>query len=179
MSADLHARARDIRLLVLDVDGVLTDGQLYFTEQGEELKAFDTQDGHGIKMWRQAGHRLAIITGRRSQLVLHRARNLGIDLVLQGREDKGRALDEVCAQLSIPVDAVAYCGDDLPDLGALRRARLAVAPANAHPFVQEHVHWVTTRSGGHGAVRQICDFMLQAQGHLEALQGAYLLESPT
>ncbi len=175
--ADFIERARAIRLLVLDVDGVLSDGRLYFNDQGEELKSFDTQDGHGLKMWRQVGHRVAIITGRSSPLVLHRARNLGIDLVLQGREDKGKAFAEVCAQLELPAQAVAYCGDDLPDLGALTRAGLALAPANAHPFVQAHVHWVCPKRGGRGAVRQICDRLLQAQGHLEQLHKAYL-ETP-
>ncbi|NNM51596.1 MAG: 3-deoxy-manno-octulosonate-8-phosphatase KdsC [Pseudomonadales bacterium] len=170
----LKKKAARIELLVLDVDGVLTDGRLYFTEQGEELKAFDTQDGHGIKMWRQSGGRVAIITGRQSQLVLHRARNLGIDTVMQSREDKGIALQELAQTYELTLDAVAYVGDDLPDLAAMRLAGLGVAVANAHSWVREHADMVTTLRGGRGAVREVCDFLLDAQGKLDTLQAHYL-----
>ncbi len=170
----LKKKAARIELLVLDVDGVLTDGRLYFTEQGEEFKAFDTQDGHGIKMWRQVGGRVAIITGRQSQLVQHRARNLGIDTVMQGREDKGQALQELVKDYKLALENVAYVGDDLPDLAAMRLAGLGIAVANAHPWVREHADMVTTSWGGRGAVREVCDFLLDTQGKLDALQAHYL-----
>lgn len=167
-------KARAVRLLVLDVDGVLTDGRLYFSEDGQELKTFDTQDGHGIKMLQQAGILCAIITGRNTQLVARRAANLGIKHLLQGREDKGVALSALSQELAIPLDEIAYMGDDWPDLPAIRAAGLGVAVANAHQEVRRHADLVTTARGGRGAVREVCDLILEAQGLYAQALAPYL-----
>jgi 3-deoxy-D-manno-octulosonate 8-phosphate phosphatase (KDO 8-P phosphatase) len=167
-------KARAVRLLVLDVDGVLTDGRLYFSEDGQELKTFDTQDGHGIKMLQYAGIQCAIITGRNTQLVARRAANLGIKHLLQGREDKGIALQALSKELNIPLDEIAYMGDDWPDLPAIRMAGLGVAVANAHKEVRRHADLVTTATGGRGAVREICDLILEAQDLYQQALAPYL-----
>ena len=161
-------KARAVRLLVLDVDGVLTDGRLYFSEDGQELKTFDTQDGHGIKMLQNAGVQCAIITGRNTQLVARRAANLGIKYLLQGREDKASV------ELNIPVDEMAYVGDDWPDLPAIRAAGLGVAVANAHRECRRYADFVTMATGGRGAVREVCDLLLEAQGLYEEALAPYL-----
>lgn len=161
-------KAKQIQLLVTDVDGVLTDGRLYFGNSGEELKAFSILDGLGIKLLRDSGIDTAIITGRRSELVARRARELNITRIYQGREDKRQALEEICADLKLPLSAVAYVGDDLPDLAAIRAAGLGVAVANAHPFVAQHADWQTSSAGGSGAVRETCELIMKAQGTLNA-----------
>lgn len=167
-------KARQIRLLALDVDGVLTDGRLYFAEDGQELKTFDTQDGHGIKMLQQTGVVCAIITGRNTRLVERRARNLGITHLLQSREDKLVALRELSGELGIALENVAYVGDDWPDLPAIRAAGLGVAVANAHSELHSHADYVTRLEGGRGAVREVCDLLLKAQGTYEAALAPYL-----
>lgn len=167
-------KARAVRLLVLDVDGVLTDGRLYFSEDGQELKTFDTQDGHGIKMLQNAGIQCAIITGRNTQLVARRAANLGIKHLLQGREDKGVALKALSQELHIPLDEIAYMGDDWPDLPAIRMAGFGVAVANAHRELRRYADLVTTAVGGRGAVREICDLILESQGLYEQALAPYL-----
>lgn len=167
-------KARAIRLLALDCDGVLTDGSLLYGNDGEELKAFSILDGLGIKLLRASGVEVAIITGRKSEIVTRRARELGIGQLLQGREDKLVALRELASRLDIGLDAIAYCGDDLPDLPAIRAAGLGLAPANAYALVREHADWVTTLRGGAGAVREICDLVMQAQGTLEPALAHYL-----
>lgn len=167
-------KARAVRLLVLDVDGVLTDGRLYFSEDGQELKAFDTQDGHGIKMLQQAGILCAIITGRNTQLVARRAANLGIKHLLQGREDKGVALIALSTELAIPLNEIAYVGDDWPDLPAIIMAGFSVAVANAHREVRTYADFITTARGGRGAVREVCDLILQTQGLYEEALAPYL-----
>lgn len=167
-------KAAQIRLLALDVDGVLTDGRLYFTEDGQELKTFDTQDGHGIKMLQQSGVICAIITGRTTKLVERRAKNLGITHLLQGREDKLVALRELSAELGIALDNMAYVGDDWPDLPAIRAAGLGVAVANAHNELHTHADYVTRLEGGRGAVREVCDLLLKAQHKYDAALAPYL-----
>jgi 3-deoxy-D-manno-octulosonate 8-phosphate phosphatase (KDO 8-P phosphatase) len=171
---EVTQKARAVKLLALDVDGVLTDGRLWFGNNGEELKAFDIQDGLGIKLLQRSGVAVAIITGRRSALVANRARELGIQHVIQGREDKLQALQALCAELQMPLAAVAYMGDDLPDLSAIRAAGLGIAVANARDMVARHADYRTERSGGNGAVREICEIILSAQGHLTALLEQYL-----
>lgn len=163
---DIMNKAKAIKLLVTDVDGVLTDGSLYFGNSGEELKAFSILDGLGIKLLRDSGIDTAIITGRVSDLVARRAGELGITLIYQGREDKRTALEELCRDLQLPLSATAYIGDDLPDLGAIRAAGLGVAVANAHSFVARHADWQTRRYGGAGAVRETCELIMKAQGTL-------------
>lgn len=167
-------RARDIRLLVLDVDGVMTDGKLYFSESGNESKAFCTLDGQGIKMLQASGVQVAVITGRQSQLLLRRTTALGIQHVIQGREDKIAALTELNQQLEIPLTSIAHLGDDLPDLPIIRRVGLGMAVANAHYFVKQHADWITELRGGEGAVREACELIMDAQGTLKAALEHYL-----
>ncbi len=171
---DLVQRARKVRLLVLDVDGVLTDGKLYFLADGSEAKAFSTLDGQGIKMLMNSGVNAAIITGRSSTIVERRAANLGIQHVVQGREDKRVALDELLSTLQLSYDQVAYLGDDLPDLAPIRCVALGIAVANANSFVRQHAQAITSLSGGAGAARELCEFIMAAQDTLNAAQSAYL-----
>lgn len=171
---DLVQRARNVRLLVLDVDGVLTDGKLYFLADGSEAKAFSTLDGQGIKMLMNSGVNVAIITGRTSPIVERRAANLGIKYAVQGREDKRIALDELLSTLQLSYDQVAYLGDDLPDLAPIRCVALGVAVANANDFVRQHAQAVTSLRGGEGAARELCEFIMVAQDTLNAAQSAYL-----
>jgi len=174
---DVMKKAAGIRLLALDVDGVLTDGRLYFAENGEELKTFDTQDGHGIKMLQAAGITCAIITGRTTNLVERRAKNLGIAHLLQGREDKLVALRELTAQLGIALEHVAYVGDDWPDLPAILASGLGVAVANAHSELHRHADYITRHDGGRAAVREVCDLLLKAQDRYAAALAPYLITS--
>lgn len=158
--------ASKIKLLLLDVDGILTDGRLYFSNTGEESKAFHSLDGHGIKMLTQAGIPVGIITGRESKLVAKRAADLGIDILYQGREDKLDVLEEIIGNTSIAADAIAYAGDDLPDLPVLQAVGLSFSVPGAHPDVKAAVNVITTRLGGEGAVREITDFILSSQAAL-------------
>ena len=171
-----RARASALRLLALDVDGVLTDGRLYYGNDGEELKAFNIKDGVGLKLLQQAGVAVAIITGRRSQIVERRATELGIAHVVQGREDKRAALEELCASLDLALSQCAYMGDDLPDLPALRFAGLGITVPNGYWLVQQHADYCTRSQGGQGAVREACDLLLWAQGHLDNTLAPYLDE---
>ena len=171
---NLLERARKVRLVVFDVDGVLTDGRLNFLPDGTEFKSFSTLDGQGIKMLMNHGIQTAIITGRTSEVVKNRAANLSIPTLIQGREDKRTALDEVLAALQLGYDDVAYLGDDLPDLPAIRCVGLGVAVANANSFVRLHADAVTSLRGGEGAARELCEFILHAQGKLDAARQAYL-----
>ena len=165
--------AANVRLLVLDVDGVLTDGQLYFSDQGEFLKAFNTLDGQGIKSLQKQGIQVAIISGRQSGALTNRARALGITLMAQGREDKMAALNELLATQSVQLNQIAYLGDDLPDLLVMRHIGLPVAVPDAHYEVHRVAHACTTRRGGHGAVRDVCDFLLLSQQRYQAAISAY------
>ena len=159
-------KAKPIKLLAMDVDGVLTDGSLYFGNSGEEIKAFSILDGLGIKLLRDAGIKPAIITGRSSELVKRRAAELKIRLIYQGREDKLVALEELRGDLGLSFEEIAYVGDDLPDLSAVRQAGLGITVANGHYYVARHADWQTKAAGGHGAVREICELILKAQGKL-------------
>ncbi len=170
----LVSRAKAIRLLLLDVDGVLTDGRLYYGNNGEELKAFNIQDGLGIKLLQRNGVKVGIITGRSSELLARRANELGIDLVVQGREDKLVALQEVLKTHDYRMEEIAFLGDDLPDVAVIRQVGLGVAVANARHFVVENAVWQTSASGGHGAVRELVDMILQAQDKLNSTQADYL-----
>ncbi len=171
---NLLARGRAIRLAIFDVDGVLTDGKLYFLPDAEELKAFHTLDGHGIKMLINSGIETAIISGRRSVQVERRAAALGIAHLYQGREDKLTVLNELLAQLGKTPEQVAYLGDDLPDLPVIRRVGLGMAVANANEFVRRHAHGVTQAKGGEGAAREFCELIMRAQGTLDATRAHYL-----
>ena len=165
--------ARKIRLLLLDVDGVLTDGRLYYSEDGSEAKAFHIHDGLGIKLLQRNGIEVGIITGRSSQLLARRAAELGIDLVVQGREDKLTALNELLLQRDCQLEEIAYAGDDLPDLAAIRAVGLGIAVANANRHVAEHAKWQTAAAGGSGAVREIAELILAAQDKLQSTVADY------
>lgn len=171
---ELEEKVGRIRMLVFDVDGVLTDGRLYFSDDGHESKAFHTLDGHGIKMLQRTGVSTAIITGRTTRLVAKRAQDLGIEHLYQGREDKADALTELCTDLDMPIEDVAFMGDDLPDLGAIRKAGVGMTVANAHYFVREHADWVSQFAGGSGAAREACDFIMRIQGTLDDALARFL-----
>tara|TARA_R110001606_G_scaffold399215_1_gene582132 strand:+ start:23329 stop:23874 length:546 start_codon:yes stop_codon:yes gene_type:complete len=174
MDTDLGRRAAGIRLAIFDVDGVLTDGKLFFMPDGTEFKSFNTLDGHGIKMLMASGVEVAIISGRKSPLVEKRAANLGIKHLIQGREDKLNALSELRAILPFELEQIAFLGDDLPDLPVMRRVGLGVAVATADSFVREHAHCVTGAAGGAGAAREFCEMIMAAQGTLDKTREAYL-----
>jgi len=159
----LLERANDIRLLVLDVDGVLTDGRLYFSARGEEMKSFHVRDGSGIVQVLKAGLQIAVISGRQSRALERRMTELGVTWIRQGVADKLAALRELLDILGLGPQAVACIGDDSADLPLFETARLAVAVADAHPSVKAQAHFITQATGGQGAVREICDLILETQ----------------
>ena len=167
-------QAIPLKLLLLDVDGVLTDGRITYDSDGEELKSFHIHDGLGIKLLQQAGIQVGIITGRSSAMVTRRASELGINYLLQGREDKYTAMSGIQKELGLSLDEIGYMGDDLPDLAAIRHAGFGIAPANAPAIIREHATLVTTLRGGEGAVREACEFILAAQGKLDSIITPYL-----
>jgi 3-deoxy-D-manno-octulosonate 8-phosphate phosphatase (KDO 8-P phosphatase) len=160
----LLERASRIRMLTLDVDGVLTDGRLYFDHDGNEMKAFSTRDGLGMRALQRYGIKLALITGRVSTVVTYRAEQLNVDYVYQGRNDKLNAFNDLLEKSGINEEETCYAGDDWIDIPILDRAGLSVSVPDADSVVKERVHWVTEKGGGHGAVREICDLILVAQG---------------
>lgn len=167
-------RARDTTVLLLDVDGVLTAGELYLADSGEEIKAFSTLDGQGIKLLQNNGVQVGILSGRKSALLSKRAENLGIKIVVQGREDKLEALVELCKQHGFKPENIAYVGDDLPDIRVMKAVRLSFAVDNAHSSVKSIAHLQTELPGGLGAVREVCDFILQAQERYDDAIAPYL-----
>ena len=171
--AEACERAKAIRLLALDVDGTLTDGRLQLSSDGSETKAFSALDGQGLKLLREVGIEVALITARTSDVVAKRAAELGIKHVYQGEHDKRSALRALCQILALEPHQAAYMGDDLPDLSAMSWVGLAVAPANAHPWIGERVHWITASKGGAGAARELCDMILYAQGKVDELLKTY------
>lgn len=170
----LLSRAKLIRLVAFDVDGVLTDGGLYLSDSGEEFKRFNSLDGHGIKMLKASGVEVAIITGRTSRCVELRAKNLGIDHVYQGVERKLDAMVSLLNALKLSRDAAAYMGDDVVDLCVMRHVGLAISVPQSPQLVREHSDYVTRASGGHGAVREACELIMSAQGTLDAQLAPYL-----
>lgn len=167
-------KAARIRLIALDVDGIMSDGKLYFSATGDELKGFNILDGLGLKQLMAAGITVAVITGRRSPLTEKRMTDLGIPHLMQGREDKRQALDELVRDMNIQPDEIAYMGDDLPDLPALRFAGLGITVPNGYWLVRQHADYCTSAAGGSGAVREACDLILTAQNKLEAALACYL-----
>ncbi len=159
--ADVEQSAKNIKLLLLDVDGVLTDGKLYISTSGEESKAFNTQDGHGIRMLMAQGVMVGIITGRNSAAVTTRATDLGIEILYQGQQNKLEALSDILQKHSLAATEIAYAGDDLPDLPIMKEVGLSFAVANAHSSIATEASCQTLQSGGNGAVREICDFLLR------------------
>lgn len=167
MSEDLLSRMRRLKLMIFDVDGVLTDGTLYFSETGAELKAFNARDGHGIKMLKESGVEIAILSARRSRAVDARAAELGITLVVQGAKDKREAFEGLIARANASAEATGYMGDDLVDLPVLVRCGFAASVPDAPEIVRARVHHVTLASGGRGAAREVCELIMRAQNTLD------------
>lgn len=167
-------KAARVTLLLLDVDGVLTDGRLVYDADGKEVKAFYVRDGHGIRLLQRAGVAVGIVTARRSAVVEIRARELGIDLVCQGASDKVAVWRAICDERRLTPEETAYVGDDIQDVPLLRRVGFAAAVADAEPCVLEAAHYIAGRSGGRGAVRDIADFILRARGAWETATAEYL-----
>ena len=165
-------RASDIRLLICDVDGVFSDGRIYLGNQGEELKAFHTRDGYGVKALRHAGIEVAVITGRNSEIVSNRMKSLTVPYVYQGQEDKMPAFAALQQQLQLSPAQIAYIGDDLSDWHVMQHCGLAVAVEDAHPYLQKHAHYVTHLQGGYGAVRELCDLLLICQHKFATFAGS-------
>src|SRR5881394_1798135 len=166
LAPDALARARRVRLVIFDVDGVLTDGRLWYGPAGEELKAFHAFDGHGVKLLLAGGLKTAILSGRRSQAVEERAKELGIEHVVQGADDKRKGFAGLLRKLKLKSAAVAYMGDDVVDLPVLTRCGFACAPREAPEDVRHRVHFIPSAPAGHGAAREVCEFILQAQAKL-------------
>jgi 3-deoxy-D-manno-octulosonate 8-phosphate phosphatase (KDO 8-P phosphatase) len=177
MDADQVARvcASKLKLMAFDVDGVLTDGSLYYTDEGVEIKAFNTLDGHGLKMLQQAGITVAIITGRRARCVELRAQNLGILHLFQGVENKLEQMQTLLAELAIDAEEAGYMGDDIVDLPVMRSLGFSATTADGYALMHKHASFISTRSGGRGAAREVCDFILHAQGKLEPALARYLM----
>jgi len=170
----LKEKAAKIKLIGLDVDGVLSDGKITFSAQGDELKSFCTLDGHGIKLLQANDIKVAIITGRNSPLVAKRARDLGIQYLIQGQEDKKTALNEIREELNLQWEQCAYMGDDLPDLAAIHTCGIGITVPNAHQYVKLHADICTHTLGGQGAVREACDLLLDAKGLLDNIHLEFL-----
>lgn len=170
----MRNNAKAVKLMIFDVDGVMTDGGLYYTESGEELKAFNTLDGHGLKMLQASGVKLAIITGRTSKLVEHRARNLGLDYLYQGAHNKLEVFQQLLQEAGVQPEQCGYMGDDVVDLPVMRRVAFSVAVPDAPQIVRQHAGYVTVARGGFGAVREACELVMREQGTLDAALAPYL-----
>jgi 3-deoxy-D-manno-octulosonate 8-phosphate phosphatase (KDO 8-P phosphatase) len=168
-----ESSAARIKMLVLDVDGVLSDGRLYYSNSGDELKSFSIKDGLGIKLLQDAGVKVAIITGRTSEIVTRRATELGIEEIVQGREDKRHALAELCERSGINMEDCAYMGDDLPDLGAIISAGLGMTVADGAATVRQAADWTSEAKGGFGAVREACEYILEARGVWQTIESGF------
>ena len=174
MGANAAERARGIKLMIFDVDGVLTDGRLYLSDSGEEMKAFNTRDGQGIKLLREAGIAVGMITARSSRVVERRARELGIELLCQGAADKASVFAELLSGQNLNASEAGYMGDDLADLPVLIRCGFAASVPSAPEAVRSRAHYVARAAGGEGAAREVCEFILRAQNALERAIAGYL-----
>jgi 3-deoxy-D-manno-octulosonate 8-phosphate phosphatase (KDO 8-P phosphatase) len=172
VNENILVSAKKIRLLVCDVDGVFSDGRIYLGNDGEELKAFHTKDGFGIKALGGSGVAVAIITGRRSAIVTKRMTALNVEHIIQGQEDKLPALLALAKELALSIDEIAYIGDDMPDLPCIRQVGLGIAVQDAHPMVLAKADYTTFTKGGFGAVREVCDLIMQCQNSLDSATGA-------
>lgn len=171
---DILDKAAKIKLVVFDVDGVLTDGRLIIGDDGQEYKAFYSKDGLGMKMLKQTGVELAVITARTSSVVLHRMHSLGIKHIYQGQLEKLPAFEQILHELGISAEQAAYVGDDVIDLPVMLKAGLAITVQDAHPLAKQHAHWQTPQCGGRGAARDVCELIMQAQNTLESQFQKYL-----
>ena len=172
---DILEKAKRIRLVVFDVDGVLTDGSLFLGDDGQQYKAFHSKDGHGMRMLQDSGVDIAILTGRVSKVVEHRMQDLGIELVMQGHREKLPAFEALMQQTGLAPEDIAYVGDDVVDLPVMTRVGLAIGVQDAHPLVRHHAHWLTANAGGRGAAREVCELIMEAQGTLNAALEHYLI----
>jgi 3-deoxy-D-manno-octulosonate 8-phosphate phosphatase (KDO 8-P phosphatase) len=170
---DIERRVRHVKLLLMDCDGVLTDGRLWLTSDGDELKSFHAHDGQGISLFHHAGLRTGIISGRKSAAVERRAQELKMTFVRQHAMDKVKALEEILAEADVSVDECAYIGDDVADLPVMRRVELAIAVADAAEEAKEAAHFVTRAAGGHGAVREVCEIILKVQGRWDGAMRSF------
>ena len=175
MTEDGLQRARRVRLIAFDVDGVMTDGTLFLADDGQEFKGFNSLDGHGLKMLKGSGVELAIITGRTSRVVEHRAANLGISHLYQGAHDKLEVYQQLLAKLRLLPEQTAYMGDDVVDLPVMRRAGLAITVPAAPDLVKAHSHYITSREAGRGAVREACEWLMRAQNTFDRMMATYLI----
>jgi len=169
----MEEKIQPIRLLLLDVDGVLTDGRIIINDAGEETKAFDVRDGHGLKLLQRSGVQLGVLTGRSSKVVAHRSQELGFDWVIQGAKNKLEPFQDLLRRTGLQPEEVAYVGDDLVDLPILSRVGFSATVADAAPELSAEVDYVTHACGGRGAVREICELLLKTQGHWEKLTARY------
>ena len=169
----LLEKLKHIQLLLLDVDGVLTDGSIIYNDDGSETKIFNARDGFGLKLVMSAGIKVGIVTGRSSQALRHRCDNLGIDLLFDGVGDKALMLEEIVAQTGIDTEQTAFVGDDLPDLPIMKNAGLSIAVADAHEIVRQKADWTTLAQGGHGAIREVCEALLTAKGLWDEIVARY------
>ena len=172
---DVMEKAKSIQIVIFDVDGVLTDGTLYLTDGGEEIKAFNSRDGHGMKMLKASGVKLAIITARESRCVNLQAEKLNISLLYQGEKNKLKVFGSLITKLGLDMSSCAYVGDDLIDLPVMTRCGLSICVPSAPTLVKKHAHYVTNTEGGHGAVREVCEMVMLAQGTLDAQLEKYLI----
>lgn len=177
LSPELQACFKNIKLLVLDVDGVMTDGGLTIGDDGQEYKTFHTHDGLGMKLLKASGVELAIITGRTSNVVKKRAESTGVGHFYQGAEDKLVAFNDLIKASGLQASQCAFMGDDVVDLPPMLKCGLALAVPNSPALVLEHAHYVTIKSGGHGAVREVCELIMQAQGTFDAQMAQFLTQA--
>jgi len=171
---DIFEKAAQIKLVIFDVDGVLTSGSLFLGDYGQEYKAFNSKDGHGMVMLQNNGVKIGIITGRTSEVVRKRMESLGVQHVYQGQKDKLPAYTQLKNELALEDRQIAYVGDDVVDLPVMTRAGLAIAVQDAHSMAKEHAHWTTPAGGGQGAAREVCEMLMQAQGTLDTALEYYL-----
>ena len=164
---DIIEKAKKIKLVIFDIDGVMTDGSLFFDNSGEEYKAFNSLDGHGLRMLQECGVKVAVITGRKSELVKHRMNDLGVTLLYQGYRDKIPAFEALLKEVNLSMDQITYVGDDVVDLPIMSQLDFAIAVQNAHPFVKQHAHWTSPNEGGAGAARDVCELIMYAQGNYD------------
>ena len=178
LPGDLKNRILPVRLMIFDVDGVLTDGRVIYMDDGSEIKEFDAQDGHGIKLLQRAGIEVALISGRACRAVEHRALGLGISRVYQGATAKFEPYEQILADTGFREDETGYMGDDLIDIPVMRRAGFSVAVPNGAPHIFPYAHYITRASGGRGAAREVCEMILQVQGLWESITGRYFTDPP-
>ncbi|MCW8933296.1 MAG: 3-deoxy-manno-octulosonate-8-phosphatase KdsC [Gammaproteobacteria bacterium] len=171
---DITEKAKKIKLVIFDIDGVLTTGALFIGDDGQEYKAFHSKDGHGLRMLQDSGVEVAIITGRTSNVVAHRAKDLGITRIYQGKREKLPAYEELIKETGLNHEQIAYVGDDVVDLPVMCKVGLAICVQDGHSFVKQHSHWITENNGGCGAGRDVCEMILEAQGNLHNMLQSYI-----